>query len=204
MTEKKKTPPKKSKVISNVIQTELRENFGKGYARRLRVAGRIPAVLYGHGTDPIHVSLPGHEISLLLRRANAILDLQIDGKSQIALVKDVQKDPVRQIIEHIDLVVIRKGEKVEVDVSVHVVGEPASGAVIEQEAHTLLVEADAINIPTSLEVSVEGVEVNTHILAKQLTLPAGTTLIADPETLVVSVVAPNVEEDEAPAAAAAE
>ena len=95
------------------VVAEVRENFGKGYARRLRAAGKIPAVIYGHGTDPVHVSLPGHQVSLLIRRANALLELEIDGKTQLALVKDVQKDPVRQIIEHIDLIVVKKGEKVE-------------------------------------------------------------------------------------------
>lgn len=192
---------------SNKIDAEARENFGKGYARRLRAAGKIPAVLYGHGTEPQHLALPGHETALLLRKANAMLELTIDGKEQLALVKDVQKDPVRQIIEHIDLVVIRKGEKVQVDVPVHVVGEPAPGAVLEQEGHSILIEAPATDIPESLSVSVEGIEPVAHIIASSIELPKGVTLIADPETLIVSVVAPSVAADEAetaeaPAAAA--
>jgi len=197
----------------NNITAEVREQFGKGAARRLRATGKIPAVLYGHGSDPQHLTLPGHEVSLLLRKANATIDLDIAGKSQLALVKDVQKDPVRQIIEHIDLVVIRKGEKVQVEVPVHIVGEPAPGTVIEQEAHTLLVEVPAIAIPERIEASVEGLEAVSHVYANELTLPEGVTLIADAETLVVSVVAPIVQdlgeepeaaEGEAPAAEAAE
>ncbi len=178
----------------NHIAAEVREEFGKGAARRLRATGKIPAVLYGHGSAPQHLTLPGHEVSLLLRKANAMLDLDIAGKGQLALVKDVQKDPVRQIIEHIDLVVIRKGEKVQVDVPVHVTGEPAPGTVIEQEAHTLLVEVPAIAIPERLEASVEGLEAVSHVYAGELTLPEDVTLVAEAETLVVSVVEPIVQD----------
>src|SRR6185312_9519396 len=110
---------------SNYLLTEARESFGKGAARKIRAAGKIPAVIYGHGTEPQHVTLPGHEVALIIRKANQVLELDIQGKIQLALVKDVQKDPVRQIIEHLDLVVVRKGEKVQVDVSVHVLGESA-------------------------------------------------------------------------------
>jgi large subunit ribosomal protein L25 len=179
----------------NHIVAEVRESFGKGAARKLRALGKIPAVLYGHGTEPQHLTLPGHEVMLLLRKANAMIDLDIAGKAQLTLVKDVQKDPVRQIIEHIDLVVIRKGEKVQVDVPVHVVGEPAPGTVLEQEAHTLLVEAPAIAIPERLDASVEGLEAVSHVYANELTLPEGVTLVADGETLVVSVVVPTVAAD---------
>lgn len=193
----------------NHIAAEVREAFGKGAARKLRAAGKIPAVLYGHGTQPQHLTLPGHEVMLLLRKANATIDLDIAGKAQLALVKDVQKDPVRQIIEHIDLVVIRKGEKVQVDVPVHVVGEAAPGTMLEQEAHTLLVEAPAIAIPERIDASVEGLEAISHVYASELTLPEGVTLVADPETLIVSVVIPTVvaepiETAEAAEAAAAE
>ena len=178
----------------NNVVAELRESFGKGAARKLRATGRIPAVIYGHGTDPQHVSLPGHEIGLILRKANAILSLDVAGKKQLALVKDVQKDPVRQIIEHIDLVVIRKGEKVQVDVPLHIVGEPAPGTAIEQEAHTILIEAPAVSIPERIEVSVEGLEAVTHVYANELALPEGVTLMADPELLLVSVVAPIAQD----------
>src|SRR5690554_740135 len=196
--------------VGNKIVAELRESFGKGAARKLRVTGKIPAVLYGHGTEPKHLTLPGHEMMLLLRKANAMVDLDIAGKAQLALVKDVQKDPVRQIIEHIDLVVIRKGEKVHVEVPVHVVGEPAPGTVLEQEAHTLLVEAPAISIPERIDASVEGLEAVSHVYASELTLPEGVSLVADGETLIVSVVVPTVaaepetSTDEAAAPAAEE
>ena len=192
--------------ISNHIVAEQRENFGKGYARRLRAEGKIPAVLYGHGTEPQHLALPGHEIALLLRKANAMLELDISGKSQLALVKDVQKDPVRQIIEHIDLVVIRKGEKVQVDVPLHVVGESAAGTAIDIDAHSLLVEAPAISIPESVEVSIEGLEAGSSVYAKDITLPEGVTLVVDPETLVLAVHAPTEQDlgDESDQIAAAE
>ena len=189
----------------NKLVAEPRDQFGKGAARKIRAAGKIPAVIYGHGTEPQHVTLPGHEVSLILRKANAVLDLDIAGKSQLALVKDVQKDPVRQIIEHIDLIVVKKGEKVQVEVPVHVVGESAPGTVLEQEAHTLLVEASALSIPEAIQISVEGVEAVTHLAASEVELPEGAILISDPETLVVSVVMPTVaaaeEEAEAPVAA---
>lgn len=178
--------------LSNNITAEVRTNFGKGYARRLRAAGQIPAVLYGHGTEPRHLALPGHETSLLLRKANAILELDIAGEKATGLVRDVQKDPVRQVIEHVDLIVIKKGEKVEVDVAVHVVGEPAPGNALEQEGHSVLVEAPAVSIPDSLEVSVEGLEAVTHVHADKIVLPKDVTLISDPETLIVSVVVPTV------------
>jgi len=188
----------------NHIAAEVREAFGKGAARKLRAAGKIPAVLYGHGTEPKHLTLPGHDVMLLLRKANATIDLDIAGKAQLALVKDVQKDPVRQIIEHIDLVVIRKGEKVQVEVPIHVVGESAPGTALEQEAHTLLVEAPAIAIPERIDASVEGLEAVAHVYASDLTLPENVTLVADPETLIVSVVVPAVAEEPAETETAAE
>lgn len=193
----------------NKLVAEVRDQFGKGAARKIRATGKIPAVIYGHGSEPQHVTLPGHEVSLILRKANAVLDLDIDGKNQLALVKDVQKDPVRQVIEHVDLIVVKKGEKVQVEVPVHVTGEAAPGTALEQEAHTLLVEVPALAIPESLEISVEGVEAVTHLLADAVVLPADATLISDAETLVVSVVVPTVAAvddtegaSEAPAAAA--
>ncbi len=129
------------------VQAELRESFGKGFARRLRAAGKIPAVIYGHGTEPVHVALPGHQVSLIIRRANALLELDIEGKSQLALVKDVQRDPVHQIIEHIDLLVVKKGEKVTIDVPIVVTGESAAGTIVNLDATTLSIEAEATHIP---------------------------------------------------------
>ncbi|MBC7518897.1 MAG: 50S ribosomal protein L25/general stress protein Ctc [Microbacteriaceae bacterium] len=187
---------KKAVKTDNKIAAELRENFGKGAARKLRVLGKIPAVLYGHGTTPVHLSLPGHEIALILRKSNAVLELDIAGENQLALVKDVQKDPVRQIIEHIDLIVIRKGEKVVVDVNVTVEGEPFSGTVAMLDANTISVEADATNIPERIIVSVEGLVEGTQIFAKDLELPAGASLITDADTLVINVIVPvDLNED---------
>ena len=172
------------------VHAELRENFGKGFARRLRAAGKIPAVLYGHGTDPVHVALPGHQMLLLVRRANALIELDIAGKSQLALVKDVQKDPVNQIIEHIDLVVIKKGEKVQVDVPVVVVGESFSGTIVNLDATSVSLAVEATHIPEHVEVDVEGLEEGARITAGELTLPRGATLVTDPEVLVVAVSVP--------------
>ena len=173
------------------VVAEVRENFGKGYARRLRAAGQIPAVIYGHGTDPVHVSLPGHQVSLLIRRANAVLELSVAGKQQLTLVKDVQKDPVHQIIEHIDLLVVKKGEKIQVDVPVVVLGEPFAGTIANLENTTVLLEVEATHIPQNIEVDVEGLEDGTHITAADLKLPQGSSLVVDPETLIVAVSVPT-------------
>ncbi|UIN31702.1 50S ribosomal protein L25/general stress protein Ctc [Microbacterium binotii] len=174
----------------NKVTAEVRTQFGKGFARRLRAAGQIPAVLYGHGTEPVHLALPGHQVALLIRRANALLELTADGKDHLALVKDVQKDPVRQIIEHIDLLVVKKGEKVAVDVPVVVVGEPFAGTIANLDATTVSLEVLATNIPQNIEVDVEGLEDGTHITAADLKLPQGATLVTEPETLVVAVSVP--------------
>ncbi len=199
-----------AEAVSNHLVTEARSTFGKGVARKIRAAGKIPAVIYGHGTDPVHVTLPGHETALILRKSNQVLELDIDGKVQLALVKDVQKDPVRQIIEHIDLIVVRKGEKVTIDVSIHLEGEPAPGTTVNQDANTISLEAEATHIPESIVVSIEGAEDGTQIFAKDLTLPTGSSLITDPDTLIVAVSTAGEQDlgedaaDEAPAAEAAE
>ena len=172
------------------VQAELRENFGKGFARRLRAAGKIPAVIYGHGTDPVHVALPGHQTALLIRRANAVLELDVNGTHQLTLVKDVQKDPVHQIIEHIDLLVVKKGEKVQVEVPIVVVGEPFAGTIANLDAQTIALEVEATHIPQHIEVDVEGLEDGTHITAADLKLPKGAALAADPEVLVVAISVP--------------
>jgi large subunit ribosomal protein L25 len=181
---------------NNKISADARNSFGKGAARKLRVLGKIPAVIYGHGTDPVHVALPAHEIALLLRRANAVLELDVEGTTHLTLVKDVQKDPVRQIIEHLDLIVIRKGEKVQVEVAVHVTGETAPGTTADLDAKTLLLEVEATNIPQSVSVDVEGLEDGTLIHASEITLPAGASLISDPEMVVIGVHLPAEEEEE--------
>jgi len=181
---------------NNKISADARVSFGKGAARKLRVLGKIPAVIYGHGTDPVHVALPAHEIGLLLRRANAVLELDVEGTTHLTLVKDVQKDPVRQIIEHLDLIVIRKGEKVQVEVAVHVTGETAPGTTADLDAKTLLLEVEATNIPQSVSVDVEGLEDGTLIHASEIKLPKGASLISDPEMVVIGVHLPAEEEEE--------
>ena len=150
---------------------------------------KIPAVVYGHGNDPMHLTLPGHSTMMALKHggANALLELDIDGKPQLALAREVQVDPLRRVLEHIDFVAVRKGEKVTVDVPVHVVGDAVSETLVVTENATVQVEAEATNIPEYIEVSVEGAEVGTQIHASDLDLPEGTTLLVDPETLVVNV-----------------
>lgn len=187
----------------NKVIAELRENFGKGAARKLRVLGKIPAVIYGHGTDPVHVSLPAHHIGLLLRRANAVLELDIAGTTQLTLVKDVQKDPVRQIIEHLDLIVIRKGEKVQVEVAVHLTGEAVVGAIASFDAKTLLLEVEATHIPQNVVVNIEGLDEGAQIHAQDVVLPAGATLVSDPDLLVVYVHQQAAELEEEPVEEAA-
>ncbi|BDZ37707.1 50S ribosomal protein L25/general stress protein Ctc [Microbacterium suwonense] len=187
----------------NKVHVDLRTNFGKGFARRLRAEGKIPAVVYGHGGAPLHVALPGHQTSLIIRRANALLDLDIEGKSQLVLVKDVQRDPVRQIIEHIDLLVVKKGEKVAVEVPVIVTGESFSGTIVTVDLATIKLEVEATHIPQHVEVSVEGLEEGARITAGDVTLPKGAALLDDPEVLLVAVSLPAAEvaEDEGDAEA---
>ena len=191
------------------VVAELRTSFGKGFARRLRAAGQIPAVIYGHGTDPVHVALPGHQVALLVRRANVVLELEIAGAQQLTLVKDVQKDPVQQVIEHIDLLVVKKGEKVQVDVPVVVVGEPFAGTIVNLDNTTVSLEVEATHIPENVEVDVEGLEDGTHITAADLKLPRGAALVTDAETLIVAISVPaatiaEVDEIEAADEAVAE
>ncbi|MGW9184454.1 50S ribosomal protein L25/general stress protein Ctc [Agromyces sp. NPDC055661] len=190
----------------NKVEAGTRDTFGKGAARKLRATGQIPAVLYGHGTAPQHLTLPGHQVGLLIRKANAVLDLQIAGKSQLALVKDVQKDPVHQVIEHLDLIVVKRGEKVQVEVPVHLEGEPFAGTIADLDAKTLLLEVEATHIPERIIVDIEGLEEGTQILAGAVELPKGATLVSDAESLVVNVHVPQKVDlgEEAEAAEAAE
>jgi large subunit ribosomal protein L25 len=190
-------PVKENKSMSeSKMAASYRKDFGKGAARKLRAAGHIPAVIYGHGEDPTHVSLPGHETTLLVRKANALIDLSIEGDDKLVLVKDVQRDPVRQVIEHLDLVVIRKGEKVTVDVAIHVEGEPFSGTMVQLENQSVSLEADAINIPEFISVSVDGLEEGTQILAGALQIPEGSSLLTDPEALILAITLPAKVEEE--------
>ncbi len=179
------------------IDAETRTEFGKGAARRTRRAGKIPAVLYGHGTDPQHLALPSLEFARVVREQgrNAVLTLNIGGTPQLALTKTVVTHPIRPYIEHVDLLVIRRGEKVAVEVQVVVTGDAAPGTLVTQELNTLEVEADVSSIPDQIEVSVEGAAVGTQITAADVRLPEGTELRADPELLVVNVVAAPTEAD---------
>ncbi|MDT2008185.1 50S ribosomal protein L25/general stress protein Ctc [Rhodococcus opacus] len=192
----------------NRLVAAVRTEFGKGAARRARRDGQVPAVLYGHGEDPRHLNVPSRDFAAILRAhgTNAILTLDIEGKEQVALTKSVVVHPIRNYIEHADLLVIKKGEKVTVDVPVVVTGEAASGTLVAQDAATISLEADALHIPEQIEVSVEGLEVGTQILANQLELPKGSTLQADEELLIVNVVAAptaaDLEEETGEAAAA--
>jgi large subunit ribosomal protein L25 len=187
------------------ITAEPRTEFGKGAARRIRRADRVPAVLYGHGTPPRHISLPGHDLMLALKTSNALLSLEIEGTTALALPKDVQRDPIKGFLEHVDLLLVRRGEKVKVEVRVHVTGEVVSGGLIANELTTLEVEAEATTIPQAFEVDVEGRHIGTQVVAKEITLPPGVTLLTDPEQLVVHVTAaPTAEEVEAELAVAEE
>ena len=179
------------------IDAETRTEFGKGAARRTRRAGKIPAVLYGHGTDPQHLALPSLEFARVVREQgrNAVLTLNIGGTPQLALTKTVVTHPIRPYIEHVDLLVIRRGEKVVVDIQVVVTGEAAPGTMITQELNTIEVEADVSSIPENVEVSVEGLTIGTQVLAGQVPLPEGTELRTEPEYLVVNVVASPTEAD---------
>jgi len=178
------------------IAAELRTEFGKGAARRVRRDNKIPAVIYGHGNDPIHVTLPGHDTMMALKHggANALLELDIDGKDQLVLSKAVQVDPIRRAIEHIDFVAVRLGEKVTVDVPVHLNGDAARDTLVVTDNTTIQVEAEATHIPEQIEVSIEGAEAGTQILAGSLELPQGTTLLSDPELLIVNITTAPTEE----------
>ncbi len=182
------------------ISAEVRTQFGKGAARRIRRDDKVPAVIYGHGADPTHITLPGHDTMMALKRGgtNALLYIALEGKTYIALTKQVQADPIKGFLEHIDFVEVKKGEKVTVEVRIYVVGEAKSDAMVVTELNTISLEAEATNIPEYIEVSVEDAEAGFHVLAKDLDLPDGSLLLTDDEALVVNVVhAPTAEEIEA-------
>jgi len=181
------------------ITAEPRTEFGKGAARRIRRADKVPAVLYGHGTDPQHITLPGHDTMLALKHggANALLTISIDGKEQLALPKQIQRDPIKGFLEHLDLIIVRKGEKVTVDIPVHLVGEPNPDALVVTETSLISVEAEATHIPEYVEVSIEGLNVGDQVLAKDLSVPSGSRVLVDDDHLIVNVThAPTAEEVE--------
>ena len=182
---------------TNKLSVEVRTRTGKGASRQARREGKVPAVLYGHGADPQHLVLNARDYAAVLRNSgtNAVLSLDINGTEQLALTKALTMHPVRRNIEHADLIVIRRGEKVVVEVAVTIEGEAASGTLVTQDASTIEIEAEALSIPDGLTVSVEGVEEGTQILASQVVLPSGVILISDPDMLVVNIVAAPTAED---------
>ena len=178
------------------IPAVKREEFGKGSARRTRREGNIPAVLYGHGTDPVHLSLAGHALTMALRQGgtNTLLTIGVDGEDVLALPKDLQIHPLKRVINHVDLLIVRKGQKVHVDVPIVVVGEAAPGTQLNHDMQEVQIEAEATHIPETIEVNIDGLEVGTQILASELSLPGGSTLVSDPESLVLHIVEPQVAE----------
>jgi large subunit ribosomal protein L25 len=188
------------------LAAEVRSEFGKGAARRARRNNQIPAVIYGHGAEPLHILLPKRETTLALRAANALLTLDVAGDEHLVLAKEIQRNPLQQIIEHVDLLTVQRGEKVAVDVNIHVEGEVAAGAVFNLEHPAVSVEAEATHLPEALTINVEGREAGQHVHASDIVLPQGVTLLAEPETVIATVTAeaaaaePEAEAAEAPAA----
>lgn len=185
------------------LAAETRTEFGKGAARRIRRDSKVPAVVYGHGADPVHITLPGHELQLALRTPNVLLSLEIEGKTQLAIPKAVQRDAIKGFLDHVDLLLVKRGEKVNVEVYVHTEGELAPGAyLLEHVLSTLNVEAEATHIPESVTVSIAGLEASAAILAKDIPLPKGTTLATDEDAVVLQVLAAQAEEAPAESAEA--
>jgi large subunit ribosomal protein L25 len=189
-----------AKNATNNLTAGVRGKTGKGASRQARREGKVPVVLYGHGTEPQHLELNGHDFAAVLRKAgtNAVLTLDIEGNEQLALTKAIAVHPIRRSIQHADLIVVRRGEKVTVEVNVVLEGEAAPGALVTQDANSIEIEADAMSIPQQLTASIEGAEEGTQITAGQIELPEGVTLVSDPELLVVNIVtAPSAEDLEA-------
>ncbi|WP_410610049.1 50S ribosomal protein L25/general stress protein Ctc [Amycolatopsis sp. lyj-109] len=180
------------------LSVEPRTEFGKGAARRTRRAGKIPAVLYGHGSDPRHFALPAIEFARVVREngSNAVITLDLEGSIELALTKTIVVHPLKNYIEHVDLLVVKRGEKIVVDVPVVVTGNPGPGGLVNQDVDTLQVEVEALHIPEQFEVSIEGLEIGSQVLAGQVQLPQGATLVTDPESLVVAVNEPQREESD--------
>jgi large subunit ribosomal protein L25 len=180
------------------LTAETRTEFGKGAARRIRRASKVPGVLYGRGSDPIHLTLPGHELLLALRTPNVLISLDIDGKSnELAIPKSVQRDPIKGFLEHVDLQLVQRGEQVNVEIYVHTEGELAPGGnLLEHVLNALPVEAEATHIPESVTVSIEGLTAGDSVLAKDIPLPKGTKLAVEEDTVVLQVLAAQAEESE--------
>ncbi|ACU69125.1 ribosomal 5S rRNA E-loop binding protein Ctc/L25/TL5 [Catenulispora acidiphila DSM 44928] len=179
------------------ISAEDRTEFGKGFARRARAVNKVPAVVYGHGEPVRHILLPGHDLMIALRTPNVLLNLEFgDGKAQLVLPKDVQKDPVKRTLEHVDLVLVRSGEKVTVDIPITVTGEVVGGAVLDHSLNNLTVTAEATHIPTGIEVDVDRKEEGFQLFVRDLELPAGSELVTDGDQLVLQVVVTRAEVSE--------
>lgn len=181
------------------IKADQRNEFGKGAARRLRRDGQVPAVVYGHGTEPVHVALPGHELSKALRASNVLLNLQLDAGTQLTLPKSIQRDPVRHTIEHVDLVVVVRGEKVTVDVPVQTEGTAEPGSLTDH-LDTLSISAEATNIPSVIVVDIAGLEIGASVKASEVTMPEGVELVADADLVVVHIIGAQAAEPEPEAA----
>ncbi|MFF7968205.1 50S ribosomal protein L25/general stress protein Ctc [Streptomyces sp. NPDC007903] len=178
------------------LTAESRTEFGKGAARRIRRDNKVPGVLYGHGSDPLHLTLPGHELLLALRTPNVLIALDIDGKTnELAIPKSVQRDPLKGFLEHVDLLLVKRGEKVTVEIPVVAEGELAPGGnLLEHVLNALPVEAEATHIPESVTVSVEGLEAGASVHAKDIKLPKGVSLAVEDDAVVLQVLAAQVEE----------
>ena len=188
------------------LEAQPRNEFGKGAARRARREGLVPAVVYGHGTDPVHVNLPGHALMLALKTPNVLFSLAIDGKDEFVLPKAVQRDPIKRSLKHVDLLLVKRGEKVTVEIQINTEGELAPGGnLVEHLLNTLPLEAEATHLPESVTISIAGLTAGDSVLAKDITLPQGATLAVEPETVVLHVVTAHVEavaeDTEAPAEA---
>jgi large subunit ribosomal protein L25 len=175
------------------IAAEARTEFGKGAARRIRREDKVPAVLYGHGSDPIHLTLPGHQLMLALKNSNALLTIDLGSDQHLAIPKQVQRDPLKGFIEHADLLIVRKGEKVTVDVRISTIGDAVSGNLVVLENSSISIEAEATHIPSSFEVSIEGLQAGDQILAKDIELPQGSALAVDEDLLIVNVTSAPTE-----------
>ncbi|MDR8409923.1 50S ribosomal protein L25/general stress protein Ctc [Nonomuraea sp. 3-1Str] len=183
------------------IAAEQRSTFGKGAARKIRRAAKVPAVLYGHGIEPKHLTLPGHEVLLALRTPNVLIRLHGEGVDELALPKGVQRDPIKGFVEHVDLLLVKRGEKVTVEIPVTTIGDVNSEGILDLQMTSVAVEAEATHIPTGVDVDIEGLQVGTAITAGELKLPKGATLIADPEAVILQV---SAKQAEAPAEEGAE
>ncbi|RBM22764.1 50S ribosomal protein L25/general stress protein Ctc [Streptomyces sp. PT12] len=177
------------------IAAQSRTEFGKGASRRIRGAGKVPAVIYGHGAEPVHVTLPGHELMMALKTPNVLITLDIEGREELVIPKAVQREAIRGFLVHLDLLIVKRGEKVTVEIPIVTEGEVGpGGGLLEHVLSALPVEAEATHIPESVTVSVDGLEVGSSILAKDIALPSGTTLAIDGEDVVIQVLQPQAEE----------